>query len=112
MLQRIADRFLVHSFQSLLAELATTAANRIRPTDVKGSRLEGCTLITVPTPLQRRAFQLLDVSRCLGYGWSAPVREVLGQGVAATSSGGTTLLGLAARAQARSHNWREVPSEP
>lgn len=54
----------VHSFKSLLADLATIAANRIQPTD---SALEGFTLITTPTPLQRRAFSLLGVSHHIGY---------------------------------------------
>lgn len=62
--KKTSDRLPVHSFQSLLADLATIAANRIRPTD---SGLDGFTLITTPTPVQRRAFQLLDVPHCLGY---------------------------------------------
>ncbi len=62
--KRTPERLAVHSFQSLLADLATIAANRIKPTD---SGLEGFTLITTPTPVQRRAFALLGVSHCLGY---------------------------------------------
>ena len=54
----------VHSFATLLSDLATIAANRIAPAD---SRLEGFTLITTPTPVQKRAFELLGVSHRLGY---------------------------------------------
>ena len=54
----------VHSFATLLSDLATIAANRIAPT---GSGLEGFTLITTPTPVQSRAFDLLGVSHRLGY---------------------------------------------
>ena len=49
----------VHSFQSLLADLATIANNRIQPT------LEGVPefdRLTKPTPPQRRALHLLGVS--------------------------------------------------
>ena len=62
--KRTADRLPVHSFQSLLADLATIAANPITPT-VPG--IEGFTLITTPTPLQRRALELLGVPHRLGY---------------------------------------------
>ena len=54
-----SDRLPVHSFHSLLGDPATIAANRIKPTD---SELDGFTLITTPTPVQRHAFQLPDVS--------------------------------------------------
>ena len=54
----------VHSFATLLCDLATITSNRITPAD---SRLEGFTLITTPTPLQRSAFELLGVSHRLGY---------------------------------------------
>lgn len=53
----------VHSFESLLADLATLAANRIRPTD---SNLAEFDLITIPTPVQQRAFKLLGVSHRTG----------------------------------------------
>ena len=62
--KRTADRLPVHSFQSLLADLATIAANTITPT---GPGVEGFTLITTPTPLQRRALELLGVPHRLGY---------------------------------------------
>ncbi len=48
----------VHSFTSLLADLATICANQIQPTD----EMPAFTKITTPTPLQRQAFELLDVS--------------------------------------------------
>ena len=57
--KRTAEGFPVHSFPSLLADLATIAKNRIRP------KLPGATAfdqITQPTPLQRRAFDLLGVT--------------------------------------------------
>ena len=53
----------VHSFTSLLADLATVGANQIQPAD----DMPAFTIITSPTPLQRRAFELLDVSHRLGY---------------------------------------------
>jgi transposase len=53
----------VHSFTSLLEDLATICANRIQPTH----DMPPFTMITTPTPLQRRAFELLDVSHRLGY---------------------------------------------
>jgi hypothetical protein len=53
----------VHSFTSLLADLATICANHIQPTN----DLPAFTMITTPTPLQRRAFQLLGVSHRHGY---------------------------------------------
>ena len=48
----------MHSFTSLLADLATICANQIQPTDDTAA----FTIITTPTPLQRRAFELLGVS--------------------------------------------------
>jgi transposase len=53
------DGFEIHSFQTLLAELATRSRNRCR---VK-SDLAGPTFyeLTEPTPLQKRAFQLLGL---------------------------------------------------
>jgi hypothetical protein len=48
----------VHSFTSLLADLATLCANQIQPTN----DLPAFTMTTTPTPLQRRALELLDVS--------------------------------------------------
>ena len=48
----------VHSFTSLLADLSTICANQIQPT----ADMPAFTMITSPTALQRRAFELLDVS--------------------------------------------------
>src|SRR6478672_6804488 len=48
----------VHSFTSLLADLATVCANHIQPAD----DMPAFTMTTTPTPLQQRAFELLGVS--------------------------------------------------
>jgi transposase len=56
--KRTEDDYPVHSFTSLLTDLATLCANHIQPTD----DLPAFTMITRPTPLQRRAFDLLAVS--------------------------------------------------
>jgi len=58
-----ADGGPVHSLATLLDDLATIAANRIQP----AQGLPGFTVITTPTPVQRRAFELLGVSCRLGY---------------------------------------------
>lgn len=49
----------VHSFQTLLQDLATVAKNRVRP---KATGAVAFDMITTPTPLQQRAFDLLGVS--------------------------------------------------
>ena len=56
--KRTDDDTPVHSFTSLLADLATICANQIQPTD----DTPPFTMTTTPTPLQRRAFELLDLS--------------------------------------------------
>ena len=48
----------VHSFTGLLTDLATLCANQIQPAD----DMPAFTMPTSPTPLQRRAFELLDLS--------------------------------------------------
>src|SRR6476646_1680661 len=48
----------VHSLTSLLAALATIHAHHIQPAD----DMPAFTMTTTPTPLQRRAFELLDLS--------------------------------------------------
>jgi hypothetical protein len=58
-----ADGGPVHSFATLLADLATITASRIQP----AAGQPEFTLITTPTPLQRQAFELLGVSHRLGY---------------------------------------------
>ena len=52
----------VHSFTSLLADLATICANYIQPAD----DMPAFTMLTTPTPLQRQAFELLGVTHGLG----------------------------------------------
>jgi transposase len=56
--KRTDDDAPVHSFTSLLADLATICANQIQPTN----NLPAFTILTTPTPLQRRALELLGVS--------------------------------------------------
>ena len=56
--KRTEDDYPVHSFTSLLADLATICANHIQPTH----DMPPFTMITTPTPLQRRAFELLGVT--------------------------------------------------
>ena len=56
--KRTDDGVPVHSFTSLLADLATICANHIQP----AHDMPAFTMITTPTPLQRQAFELLGVS--------------------------------------------------
>jgi DDE family transposase len=56
--KRTEDDYPVHSFTSLLADLATICANHIQP----AHNMPSFTMITTPTPLQRRAFELLGLS--------------------------------------------------
>ena len=56
--KRTQDGVAVHSFTSLLADLATICANHIQP----NHDVPPFTMITTPTALQRRAFELLGVS--------------------------------------------------
>ena len=53
----------VHSFTSLLADLATICANHIHPI----GDMPAFTMLTSPTPPQRQAFDLLTVSHRHGY---------------------------------------------
>ena len=53
------DGLPVHSFRTLLADLATLAKNRVRTSGAKGAEFY---MLTRPTPLQQRAFELLDAS--------------------------------------------------
>src|SRR5512140_421456 len=53
----------VHSFATLLADLATICLNQIQPAD---PALPAFRLVTTPTPLQRQALDLLGVSHRLG----------------------------------------------
>lgn len=62
--KRAADGEPVHSFQSLLKDLATIAKNRVQPripATVNTSQTPEFDLVTVPTPIQRRVFELLGV---------------------------------------------------
>jgi len=61
--KRTEDNYPVHSFTSLLKDLATLCVNYIQPAD----QMPAFTKLTTPTPLQRRAFELLDVSHRFGY---------------------------------------------
>ncbi len=54
----------MHSLRSLLADLRTIALNRFRVTGVEAPPFQ---VLTTPTPLQRRAFELLGVSHRLGF---------------------------------------------
>jgi transposase len=56
--KRTEDDYPVHSFTSLLTDLGTICANYIQPTH----DLPAFTKTTTPTPLQRRAFDLLAIS--------------------------------------------------
>ena len=60
--KRTDDDYPVHSFTSLIADLGTICANQIQPAD----DMPAFTKITTPTPVQRRAFELLGVSHRFG----------------------------------------------
>ena len=55
--KRTRDDLPVHSFDSLLTDLATICLNQIQPTD---PTLPPFQLVTTPTPLQRQALDLLN----------------------------------------------------
>lgn len=57
--KQTVDGLPVHSFQSLLADLATVVRNQVRP---KSMQVITFDKITQPTPLQHKAFELLGVS--------------------------------------------------
>ena len=57
--KRTDDGFPVHSFQTLLQDLATLTKNHMRTTGIESP---GFLQYTKPTPLQRRAFDLLKIS--------------------------------------------------
>jgi hypothetical protein len=56
--QRTDEGLPIHSFQTLLDDLATVTQNRIR----FGASQTEATMLTIPTPLQQQAFDLLQVS--------------------------------------------------
>ena len=51
-----ADGMPVHSFQTLLQDLRTVALNTVQMGE------ETCQMVTAPTPVQQRAFDLLKVT--------------------------------------------------
>lgn len=53
-----ADGLKIHSFQTLLSDLATIVKNRIQPKDKRIAEFE---MLTTPTEIQKRAFNLLGV---------------------------------------------------
>jgi hypothetical protein len=57
--KRTAEGRPVHSFQTLLADLATLTQNQVRPLGVNGPTLS---ILATPTPVQQRVFELLGVS--------------------------------------------------
>jgi hypothetical protein len=57
--KQTADGLPVHSFHTLLADLGTLAKNHVRLADTPGSELD---VLTQPTPVQQRAFDLLGVT--------------------------------------------------
>src|SRR5580765_73757 len=57
--KRTADGWPVHSFPTLLADLATLTQNQVRPLGADEATLD---VLATPTPLQQRAFELLGVS--------------------------------------------------
>ena len=57
--KRTDDGLPVHSFRTLLADLGTLAKNRVRTSGAKGGEFY---MLTRPTPLQQRAFELLGAS--------------------------------------------------
>ncbi len=61
--KRTPDNLPVHSFQTLLRDLATICISQIQPAD---PALPGFRLATTPTPIQRQALDLLGVSHRLG----------------------------------------------
>ena len=57
--KRTQDNLPVHSFQTLLADLATIVSNRVQPKDASTPAFD---IITVPTALQQRALDLLKIT--------------------------------------------------
>jgi hypothetical protein len=57
--KQTSDGMKVHSFQTLLSDLATIVKNRIQPKD---KTIAAFDMLTQPTVLQQRAFDLLGVT--------------------------------------------------
>jgi transposase len=62
--KRTSDGLPVHSFHTLLGDLATIVKNRIQPTD---KTVPAFDMLTTPTALQQRTFDLLGVTLRLDY---------------------------------------------
>ena len=62
--KRTEEGWPAHSFETLLADLGTISVNTIEPTD---QSVPSFKKVTLPTTLQRRAFELLGVPYRLGY---------------------------------------------
>lgn len=60
--RRTEDGLPVHSFSTLMEDLATVAKNRIQPKD---PGIPPFDMVTTPSPLQQRAFDLLGVQPSL-----------------------------------------------
>ena len=63
----------MHSFASLLADLATICLNTIAPAD---PALPGFRLVTTPTAFQRHAFGLLGVATALASRSQQPAPDI------------------------------------
>jgi transposase len=57
--KQTAEGMKVHSFQTLLGDLATIVKNRIQPADKSVAAFD---MLTQPTPIQQRALDLLGVT--------------------------------------------------
>ena len=66
--KRTAEDLPVHSFRTLLADLGTLTANTMRVADGDAT----FTMLTKPTPVQQRSFELLGVTSCIPSFCSAP----------------------------------------
>ena len=62
--KRTGEGLPAHSFETLLEDLGTICVNTVQPT---GPGIPAFQKVSLPTPLQRRAFELLGVSYHLGY---------------------------------------------
>ena len=62
--KRTEEGLPAHSFETLLEDLGTICVNTVQPT---GPGIPAFQKVSLPTPLQRRAFELLGVSYHLGY---------------------------------------------
>jgi hypothetical protein len=85
--KRTGDDLPVHSFASLLDDLATICLNTIAPAD---PALPGFRLVTTPTAVQRHAFGLLGVSHRLVISPPPDIIKAQVNGLARGSLGGTS----------------------